>query len=93
MRGFLQDRVAEGANENVLFFGCRDETEFLYQEELRKWQKDGALELHVAFSRKPGQPKVYVQELILQEGARLAELVRRARTSTSAATLPRWRRT
>jgi cytochrome P450/NADPH-cytochrome P450 reductase len=77
MRGFLQDRVAEGAKENVLFFGCRDETEFLYQEELRAWQKEGALELHVAFSRKPGQPKVYVQELVLKEGARLTDLVRR----------------
>merc|ERR1711974_555489 len=48
MRGFLQDRMADGAKENVLFFGCRDETEFLYQEELMAWQKEGALELHVA---------------------------------------------
>merc|ERR1712217_617388 len=75
MRGFLQDRVADGGKANVLFFGCRDETEFLYREELEAWQKDGYLELHVAFSRLPGRPKVYVQELVAKEGARLVQLV------------------
>jgi cytochrome P450/NADPH-cytochrome P450 reductase len=77
MRGFIQDRIADGAEANVLFFGCRDESEFLFQEELEAWQKDGKLELHVAFSRLSGKPKTYVQQLVEKEGPRLAELVSR----------------
>merc|ERR1712061_621465 len=69
MRGFLQDRVAQGARENVLFFGCRDEDEFLYREEFEAWQEDGFLELHVAFSRASRRPKAYVQHLIDEQAA------------------------
>jgi len=77
MRGFIQDRIADGAKENVLFFGCRDETDFIYQEELESWVKDGFLTLHVAFSRAPGKPKTYVQHLIQEQGAKMADLVKR----------------
>lgn len=82
MRGFLQQRVAEGGSgKNVMFFGCRDDGDFIYQQELEKYAADGALELHVAFSRK-GKEKVYVQnklrdafqedgfkDLLLKQGA------------------------
>merc|ERR1712127_462905 len=61
MRGFLQQRVAQGGSgKNVLFFGCRDDGDYLYKQELEKYVADGALDLHVAFSRK-GKEKVYVQ--------------------------------
>jgi len=77
MRGFMQDRVASGARENVLFFGCRDEGEYLYREELESWCQQGFMELHVAFSRASGRPKAYVQHLVEAQGARMAELVQR----------------
>lgn len=77
MRGFIQDRVAEGAKENILFFGCRNEQEFLYREELEAWVKDGFLDLHVAFSRSSGKPKVYVQQLVQQQSSKMVELVKR----------------
>jgi len=77
MRGFIQDRVAANAKENVLFFGCHDEDDFLFREELEAWKKEGFLELHVAFSRLPDQPKTYVQHLVQAEGARMVELIKR----------------
>jgi len=72
MRGFLQDRAASGARENVLFFGCRSEDDFLYRQELEDWQASGFLQLFVAYSRKVEAPKTYVQHLISQQ----AELTR-----------------
>jgi len=77
MRGFIQDRVASGAKENVLFFGCRDDEDYIYREELESWQKDGFLELHVAFSRRPGTSKTYVQNLVEVQGAHMVDLVKR----------------
>jgi len=75
MRGFIQDRIADGAKDNLLFFGCRDEKDFLYREELEAWVQSGCLELHTAFSRLPGCPKVYVQHLIEQQQARVVHLI------------------
>jgi cytochrome P450 / NADPH-cytochrome P450 reductase len=69
-RGFLQERAEqrkEGVpvGPSVLFFGCRDSaTDFLYAEELRSFEAAGITELQVAFSREPGQPRTYVQDLI-----------------------------
>lgn len=77
MRGFIQERVATGARENMLFFGCRNNDDFLYREELERWQAAGFLQLHVAFSRKDGVDKAYVQDLIAREAASLRELVAR----------------
>ena len=75
MRGFIQDRVADGRRENVLFFGCRDESDYLFKDELQAWEADGSLKLFVAFSRKEGTPKTYVQHLVEQEKALMVELV------------------
>jgi len=75
MRGFIQERVADGAMDNLLFFGCRNEDDFIYREELEMWQGSGMLELHVAFSRNHGIPKTYVQQLIKREEARVLELI------------------
>lgn len=75
MRGFIQERVAAGAKENMLFFGCRNDSDFLYREELEAWRDAGVLDLHVGFSRKEGTPKTYVQQLVRQESVRVAELL------------------
>lgn len=71
-RGFLQERhflKSEGkpVGDTVMYFGCRKQAEdFIYEEELRDYEKNGTLtKLYLAFSRD--QPhKVYVQHLLKQ---------------------------
>jgi len=72
-RGFLQERASyrqQGAPvaASLVFFGCRDpEQDFLYEDELRAFAQAGLVRLHTAFSRVPGQPKTYVQQVIREE--------------------------
>ena len=77
MRGFLQERAAQGARENILFFGCRDRHELLYQSELEELQASGYLKLFVALSREPSVPKTYVQNLIEQESDLVVDFLQR----------------
>jgi cytochrome P450/NADPH-cytochrome P450 reductase len=88
MRGFIQQRAAERAHnttqlscgENVLFFGCRDDCDFIYRNEFEKMAKDGVLDkLCVAYSRKENQgvPKTYVQQDILGQADLLLGLLKR----------------
>lgn len=79
-RGFLQARSAmqkEGASlgEAHLYFGCRNASDFIYEKELRKYEEDGVVTLHTAFSRKKGMEKTYVQHLMSQEAESLIELL------------------
>lgn len=57
-----------------LFFGCRRrDWDYLYGEEFEEYWKDDVLsEFHVAFSREQ-EDKVYVQDLIREQGERLCE--------------------
>lgn len=67
-RGFLHDRQAAGASgKNWLFFGDqKSATDFLYEEELRAFQKLGLLtRLDTAFSRDQAE-KIYVQHRMLE---------------------------
>ncbi|MDT8450242.1 MAG: assimilatory sulfite reductase (NADPH) flavoprotein subunit [Wenzhouxiangellaceae bacterium] len=69
-RAFVQQRQAAGAaGENWLFFGARNrETDFLYQLEWQRFQRQGALaRLSVAFSRDQAD-KVYVQHQLREQG-------------------------
>jgi sulfite reductase alpha subunit-like flavoprotein len=60
----------------VLFFGCRSEQDFLYQQQLQSWQASGILtDLQVAFSRQSGQDKMYVQQLIAASAQQLWALL------------------
>jgi sulfite reductase alpha subunit-like flavoprotein/hemoglobin-like flavoprotein len=85
---FLQDREyriehARKAGKDIpvgdarLYFGCRDENDFLYEEDLRGWHRGGTLSfLGVAFSRLT-EKKTYVQHLIAEHAAEVWEVLRR----------------
>ena len=67
-RAFLEDRAATGSKgKNWLFFGDqRRAFDFLYQDEMEAYQKNGILtRLDTAFSRDQKE-KVYVQQRMLE---------------------------
>ncbi len=72
-RGFLQEREAVGARgRNWLVFGNpRRHTDFLFEDELTQWHRDGLLtRLDTAFSRDQ-EHKIYVQHRLLENAAEL----------------------
>ncbi len=72
-RAFLEERKATAATgRNWLFFGNpHSATDYLYQEELGSYQTDGTLsKLDLAWSRDQKE-KIYVQQLMVQNGAEL----------------------
>ncbi len=72
-RAFLEERLAIGAKgRNWLFFGDQKRaTDFLYEDQLTGWQKDGHLtRLDLAFSRDQAE-KLYVQTRMLEAASEL----------------------
>ncbi|EPE27540.1 Cytochrome P450 [Glarea lozoyensis ATCC 20868] len=70
MRAFIQERAAiaeAGARKlgpAILFFGCRHaDKDFIYKDELSKWESEGIVEVKPAFSKMSDKP-VYVQDVI-----------------------------
>jgi len=59
----------------MLFFGARTEQELPYFGPLMSLPKD-FIDINLAFSRTPGQPKRYVQDLMRERAAAVAELLR-----------------
>lgn len=60
----------------LLFIGCHNEDEALYSQEFARWERDGAVELHFAYSRPKGasgKPE-YVQDKIWEERETLVRL-------------------
>lgn len=79
-RGFLQARAAlkqEGKTlgEAHLYFGCRNDNDFIYRGELEAYEKEGIVTLHTAFSRKEGIPKTYVQHLMAENAEELISIL------------------
>ena len=73
IKGLESALEQSGGLPHVLFFGCRHEArDFLYAEELQKWQTKGMLQLFNAFSRDQ-EHKIYVQHRMLEQGAMLWE--------------------
>ena len=59
----------------MLFFGARTQQELPYFGPLQKLPKD-FIDIHFAFSRTTGQPKRYVQDLMRERSADLAQLLK-----------------
>jgi len=77
-RAFLEDRRATGAGgKNWLFFGDqRRELDFLYEEELEAFRRDGLLtRLDLAFSRDQAE-KIYVQHRMREQAVELYAWIR-----------------
>ena len=62
-----------------LFFGARTQQELPYFGPLQKLPKD-FIDIHFSFSRTPGVPKRYVQDLMRERAADLVELLKDANT-------------
>ena len=91
MRALLQERShqhkkrrigSKTVGKNVLYFGCKTpHQDYLYEEELRDFEKEGTLNtLRVAFSRKT-EKKVYVQHLLADDADETWELVEKEKAS------------
>eukprot|EP00795_Rhopilema_esculentum_P015606 gene15605-6882_t len=84
-RAFWQQRFYEIQNGTMkedlgpieLYFGCRtSKLDFIYKDELQEMSEGGVLDgLHTAFSREPGQPKQYVQDLLKKNYEQICELI------------------
>ena len=63
----------------MLFFGARSQEELPYFGPLQSLPKD-FIDIHFAFSRTPGQPRRYVQDVMRERAADLAVLLKDANT-------------
>ena len=82
MRGFIEERacLAEAGGKKLgpalLYFGCRDaEKDFIYADELKRWEEAGVVEVRPAFSRHgPEGHYKYVPDRLWAEREELATL-------------------
>jgi cytochrome P450/NADPH-cytochrome P450 reductase len=80
-RGFLQERAAQRANgapvaTSLLFFGCRTASDdYLYEDELRRYEADGVVEVDAVFSREGDPQRRYVQDAIVQRADDVWDLI------------------
>jgi NADPH-ferrihemoprotein reductase len=70
-RAFLQERsklhaIGKPVGKMLLFFGCRNQDDYIYRDELTKVQEQmgDKFEIVTAFSRLHGMRKVYVQDRV-----------------------------
>lgn len=79
-RGFLQEREAatkrgDSVGTTLVYFGCRNkDSDYIYEDELVKYEQSGLLTLRVAFSRDQAS-KVYVQHLLAQDGKLIWDII------------------
>ncbi|POI35892.1 hypothetical protein CIB84_000355 [Bambusicola thoracicus] len=74
-RSFWQQRLYDlekkgiKGGDMILLFGCRQpDMDHIYKEEVEEMRRKGVLkEVFTAYSRQPGQPKVYVQDILQNE--------------------------
>lgn len=79
-RGFLQNRrsqqkLGHRLGKVYLIFGCRNEQDFLYQEEWTRAEQEGLIQVYPAFSRKEGLEKTYVQHIVRDQAEAIFTLL------------------
>ena len=80
MIGFLQEKALDVENGLKigpihLFFGCRVEDDFIYEDLIRDLETKGLIQVHLALSRSKNVPKKYVQHKIQDVGEEMAQLL------------------
>lgn len=76
LRGFLQEREAEGGARSLLVFGCRHpEHDWFCRAEMEGWRDRGVADLLLAFSAVPDHPSRFVQDALWAEQERVWALV------------------
>jgi cytochrome P450 / NADPH-cytochrome P450 reductase len=61
---------------SILFYGCRNaENDFLYADELKAFEASGITQLKMAFSREPGEPRTFVQQVMERERDQVWDLI------------------
>ncbi|CAE7558331.1 CYP102A5 [Symbiodinium natans] len=79
--GFLQERAAckkKGMQTGLvhLYFGCRNDTDFLHKSQLQEWQREGLCLLKVSLSRPTdGSAKEYVYHALRRDSADILNLL------------------
>ncbi|MGY5343633.1 bifunctional cytochrome P450/NADPH--P450 reductase [Paenibacillus glucanolyticus] len=79
-RGFLQARQtmkSEGKTlgEAHLYYGCRNELDHIYREEVEQFERQDIVTVHTAYSRKEGMPKTYVQHLMKENSNEIIRML------------------
>ena len=80
-RGFLQERAAQRASgvpvaPSLLFFGCRtSEDDYLYEDELSRYEADGVVKVDAVFSREGNSQRRYVQDAIIERADDVWDLI------------------
>ncbi|MHA7680035.1 benzoyl-CoA 2,3-epoxidase subunit BoxA [Cupriavidus sp. PET2-C1] len=74
MTEHMRRNLEQFDGRRLLFFGARNARELPYFGPLMKLPPS-FLDIHLAFSRDPGQPRRYVQDAIREAGARVAALL------------------
>lgn len=84
--GFLQElQLKRNAGKQTglvhLFYGCRNENDFLYDHVLRRYEADGLItKIHVAMSKSTKRPEQYVQDVIKAIDKEFGQLLQRDNT-------------
>ena len=67
---------------SLLFFGCRtSEGDYLYEDELSRYEADGVVKVDAVFSREGDPQRRYVQDAIIQRSDDVWDLIANKRAN------------
>ena len=81
-RGFIQERHLSHASgvemgDTIVYFGCRKRSEdFIYEEELMKYEEEGDIKLRLAFSRDQAE-KCYVSHKLKENMEEIWDVIKK----------------
>jgi cytochrome P450/NADPH-cytochrome P450 reductase len=79
-RGFLQERAAQARTTSVgpslLLYGCREpDSDFIYEDEVRRFESEGIVEVVTAYSKDPNGTKERVQNKVTERADQILDLM------------------